>query len=214
VSEQGEFRELWARVRVGDEEAAAELVRRYGPVIRSVIRVRLRGSRLRRYFDSMDVYQSVLCKFFVRAAEGHFELDGPQQLIRLFTTMSKNAFIDRLRREQAGIGKLTTAGDDALLWESDPRADTRPGEALARKDLVERISRMLSESVLELAGPWSEGRSWPEIGEARGEAPDALRMKFSRALKRVRGELARDDSSVSGGPDRPRPRPGRTEGVV
>jgi RNA polymerase sigma-70 factor (ECF subfamily) len=64
------FAEFIRRVRAGDESAAAELVRRYEPLIRREVRLHLEDQRLCRLFDSMDVCQSVLASFFVRAAVG------------------------------------------------------------------------------------------------------------------------------------------------
>jgi hypothetical protein len=66
MAEEPTFRELIRRVRAGEEQASAKLVRRYEPAIR----VRLRGPHLRRLLDSMDAGQSVLLNFFVRAAAG------------------------------------------------------------------------------------------------------------------------------------------------
>jgi len=84
------FRDLILRVRSGDEQAAADLVRRYEPTIRRTVRVRLRNLRLRRVLDSMDVCQSVLLNFFVRVAAGQFELDTPNQLLKLLATMARH----------------------------------------------------------------------------------------------------------------------------
>mgnify|MGYP001138158190 FL=1 len=69
-SEADGFRALIGRVRNGDEGAAAELVRRYEPAVRRAARVRLVDTRLNRMLDSMDVCQSVMASFFVRAAMG------------------------------------------------------------------------------------------------------------------------------------------------
>jgi hypothetical protein len=44
----GALRTLLDRVRAGDQEAATELVRRYEPALRRVVRLRLRDRRLRR----------------------------------------------------------------------------------------------------------------------------------------------------------------------
>jgi RNA polymerase sigma-70 factor (ECF subfamily) len=68
MSDADAFRDLITRVRNGDDQAATELVRRYEPTIRMAIRVRLDHSDLRRLLDSMDICQSVLANFFVRAA--------------------------------------------------------------------------------------------------------------------------------------------------
>jgi len=68
--EEPSFAEFIRRVRAGDERAAAELVERYEPAIRRAVRVRLRDPRLRRLIESVDICQSVLATFFVRAALG------------------------------------------------------------------------------------------------------------------------------------------------
>ncbi len=71
------FAELIARIRRGDQQAAVDLVRLYEPVIRRAIRFRLSSAGLRSTLDSMDICQSVLGNFFVRAASGQYQLDQP-----------------------------------------------------------------------------------------------------------------------------------------
>jgi hypothetical protein len=74
MPEESPFPELIRRVRGGDEEAAAELLRRYGPTIRRVARVRLADAHLQRLFDSLDICQSVFGSFFVRTALGQYDI--------------------------------------------------------------------------------------------------------------------------------------------
>ncbi len=88
VPEESPFHNLIRRIRERDEEAASELVRRYESAIRRVVRIRLRDVRLRRVLDSMDICQSVLATFFVRTALGQYELDTPEQLINLLTSIN------------------------------------------------------------------------------------------------------------------------------
>lgn len=90
MAEQSAFVDLIRRVRAGDDQASEELVRRYEPVIRVAVRVRLNDSGLRRHFDSMDISQSILGNFFARAASGQFELDTPEHLVKLLVTMARN----------------------------------------------------------------------------------------------------------------------------
>src|SRR3954452_5725988 len=101
MSDQPWFRDLIARVRAGDEEATADLVRHYEPSIRRVVRFRLADSRLRQALGSMDGCQSVLASFFVRAASGQFDLTQPEALVRLLVTMARNRLASQARREQA-----------------------------------------------------------------------------------------------------------------
>src|SRR5262245_17131627 len=83
VAEFASFAELISRVRAGNHEAAAELVRRYEPAIRRVARYRLQDARLNGSLESMDICQSVMASFFVRAASGQFDLEQPEQLQKL-----------------------------------------------------------------------------------------------------------------------------------
>src|SRR5947209_16158324 len=101
MSEPIPFTELIRRVRAGDEQASAELVRLYEPAIRVAVHVRLTDVRLRRLFDSVDICQSVLGIFFARATAGQFELERPEQLVRLLVTMARNRLTNHALREQA-----------------------------------------------------------------------------------------------------------------
>lgn len=77
---QVEFQTLLERVRRGDQQAAADLVENYEPVVRRFIRFRLSSPALRRTFDSLDICQSVLCKCFVDVSAGELQLHDPRQL--------------------------------------------------------------------------------------------------------------------------------------
>ena len=71
--------------------------RRYEPAIRRAARVRLVDTRLNRLLDSMDICQSVLASFFVRTALGQFELETPDQLLKLLATMTRNKLADQVK---------------------------------------------------------------------------------------------------------------------
>ena len=93
------FADFVARIRAGDEQAAAELVRQFEPLIRREIRMQLDDHRLSRLFDSMDICQSVLASFFLRTAAGEYDLERPEQLVGLLVTMARNKLASAARRE-------------------------------------------------------------------------------------------------------------------
>jgi len=101
MSQPEAFQVLIERVRAGDAEAATELVRRYEPMIRRAARVRLVDQRLARLLDSMDICQSVMASFFVRAALGQYELNSPDQLLRLLATMARNKLANHAHSQRA-----------------------------------------------------------------------------------------------------------------
>src|SRR5262249_17799191 len=116
MSAENTFEALIRRVRGGDQEAAAELVRLYQPAIRRAVRVRLVDERLHRLLDSMAVCQSVLASFFMRAALGQFDLEKPEQLLKLLATMARNKLASAARKERTqgrDNRRVEAAGIDA-----------------------------------------------------------------------------------------------------
>src|ERR1051325_9878786 len=93
------FERLLEEVRRGDSAAARELVDVYESAIRIAVRTRLSDPALRQQFDSMDICQSVLASFFVRAASGQYDLREPAQLVALLTQMARNKLAMRARGE-------------------------------------------------------------------------------------------------------------------
>jgi RNA polymerase sigma-70 factor (ECF subfamily) len=97
MDEDRDFLDLIRRVRTGDHAAAAELVNRYAPAVHRVIRLKLRDSRMRRVVDSADICQGVLASFFIRAASGQYDIDRPEQLLRLLIVMARNKLVKESR---------------------------------------------------------------------------------------------------------------------
>jgi DNA-directed RNA polymerase specialized sigma24 family protein len=183
------FVELIRRVRGGDEQASVELVRRYEPAIRVAVRARLTDPGLRRLVDSMDVCQSVLGNFFARAASGQFELDRPEQLVSLLSTMARHRVTNHALQQQAARRdqrrtSLPAGGVEGLV---DPGPE--PCTAVDGKDLLEAVQDRLSAEERQIAEQWAAGKAWSEIGAKLGGLPDALRVRLRRAFARVRREL-------------------------
>jgi RNA polymerase sigma-70 factor (ECF subfamily) len=193
MPEELTFAELMQRVRAGDEEAAAVLVRRYEPSIRRAVRIRLSDARLGRVLDSMDICQSVLASFFVRAALGQYELNAPEQLLQLLATMARHKLADQVDRERAerrDNRRLAARGDvqQALSRGSGP------GEQAAARELLQELLRRLSPEERRLAELRQQGLEWSEIAGQLGEGPEALRKRLARAVDRVAKELDLDEA--------------------
>src|SRR5437588_3431578 len=152
MANEESFHTLIRRVRAGDGEAAAQLVRDYEAEIRRAVRVRLTDPRLHRILDSVDVCQSVLANFFVRAAAGQFDLERPEQLLKLLVTMARNKLVDQARKQQAqrrDQRRMHAAGADAL----EAVADTQPSPSriVAGKELLAKVHGQLPEPERRLA---------------------------------------------------------------
>jgi RNA polymerase sigma factor (sigma-70 family) len=187
------FDELIRRVGSGDERAAARLVREFEPIIRRVLRARLRNADARREFDSMDICQSVLGTFFVRMAIGQYDLKEPDDLIKLLTTMTRNKVAEKMRRQHrlrrdsrrtvGGVEELALAGPDPS-----------PSSVIAGKELLEQARLRLSEEERQLVELRGQGSSWEEVAASLGGTPGSRRNQLARALDRVAVELRLDET--------------------
>ena len=189
MSEDESFQDLIRRVRARDEQAAAELVRRYESAIRRAARIWLNGHALNHLVDSTDICQSVLAAFFLRAASGQFHLDKPRQLLKLLLTMAHNKVVNLALKHSAARRnhrRLRQVGPDAtMLVDSSPG----PSELASLRELYEESRKRLSEEERWLVEQRVAGTSWMEIAAKVGQSPDAVRMQWRRAVDRVAREV-------------------------
>jgi RNA polymerase sigma factor (sigma-70 family) len=195
MSDENPFHDLLRRIRAGDEQAATELVRSYEPVIRRVIHMRLRDSRLRRLFDSLDICQSVLGSFFVRAALGQYELETPDQLVKLLAAMARNKLANQARQQQASPrdhrrqAALTPDKLEALA------AGPTPSREVEARELLTEARRRLPADERRLLELREQGCEWGEIATTVGGTPEALRKRLARAVDEVAQQLGLDEGS-------------------
>ena len=170
------------------------LVRRYEPLIRREVRLRLEDRRLARLFDSMDVCQSVLASFFVRAAAGQYDLDEPGQLVRLLVTMARNKLASAARRQyRQRRDPRRVAGDGAAGLEDVVEAGPTPSVVLAGKELLANFLGRLGEEerrIVELRG---QGLAWDDVARQLGGTAQARRMQLARAAERVARDLGLEE---------------------
>lgn len=184
-----------ARLRAGDQQALEELVGKYAPVIKLEARMRLRSPHLRAVLDSMDICQSVLKSFFLRAAAGQFDIDRPEDLRRLLVQMACNKSLEAARREYAqkrDARRSVGLGEEA---HQVPGGDD-PVEEVEWRELLLRGKQMLSADERKLAEARADGQTWEEIAAQVGGTPDGLRMQFSRAQARVAEALGLEASDA------------------
>jgi RNA polymerase sigma-70 factor (ECF subfamily) len=194
------FQNLISRVRQGEEDAAAELVRLYEPEIRRAIRVRHTDPRLRRIVDSMDICQSVMANFFVRVASGQFELDHPDQLLRLLVTMARNQLYDQVRRQKASrrsSQRVDPAGQEKVEQIAAGNQQT-PSQEVALQELLQKLRASLTEDERRIAEKRANGQEWAEIAKEEGESAEALRKRLARALDRVVPQFGLSEIRVRG----------------
>jgi RNA polymerase sigma-70 factor (ECF subfamily) len=194
MSEDAHFAEFLRRVRAGDEEAATDLVRRYEPLVRREVRLRLCDPTMNRLLDSMDICQSVMASFFVRAAAGGYDLEQPGHLVRLLIGMARHKLASAVRKHRAQrrdnrricatpVDEIAAAGAAC------------PGRRAQGKELLALVREQLTAEERQLADRRAHGHNWGEIAAELGGTPDARRVQLSRALDRVTRQLGLEEDA-------------------
>jgi RNA polymerase sigma-70 factor (ECF subfamily) len=187
------FVEFLRRIRAGDQQAAAELVRAYEPAIRLEVRRRLNDPSLFPVFDSVDICQSVLASFFVRAAAGQYDLDRPGQLLGLLVAMARNKLAHHARHQHRLRRDSRRRVGDAEDRLKECAAGPTPDRLLEGRELLARVREGLTDQERRLAELRGEGLTWPEIASRLGGEAQARRRQLRRALDRVAGELGLEE---------------------
>ena len=186
------FQTLVTRLRAGDDDAAAELVRLYEPDLRRFLRVRLaKSGSVKRAVESADICQLVFADFLPRVRKGEYDLDNAEQLRKLLFTMSRNKYLKTVKRYRAArrdagrvsnqdVGDLQVAG-----------LESTPSAKVSRAEQIELVLTRLTEQERFIADQRRARRSWSQIAQALGESADAVRVRFSRRIDGLIAELHR-----------------------
>ena len=192
MAEDSSFADLICGIRAGDQEAAHQFVRQFESVIRRQVRIHLTDPKLCRLFDSEDVCQMIFASFFVRAAAGQYDLERPEQLLKLLATMARNKVASLARKQRARPADQQRV-EESALHEKVMTAEPGPSTVFVLGELRQEIDRRLSDEERQMVALRKEGRDWADIAAQLGGTPAARCMQFTRALNRVARELGIDD---------------------
>jgi RNA polymerase sigma-70 factor (ECF subfamily) len=179
------LRTLLERVRAGDQQAATELVRRYEPALRRVVRLRLRDRHLRRRLDSSDVCQSVLVHFLQRVGQGRYDITTPEDVLKLLATMARNQVVNDALREQAAKRDYRRQAESGAANKELTARGSSPSQHAAAEELLTKARDLISPDEWRLLELRKEGREWSDIARLLGGTAKGLRNQLARAIARV-----------------------------
>lgn len=125
--------------------------------------------------------------FFRRAVGGEYEAGSGDRLERLLGQMAKNKLIDRTRQELAA----KRGGDRVELADEvdAPAGGPTPSQAAMAREEAEAVrDRFTPDEWAVVVLRAVEGLAWAEAGARLGTTADAARVRFDRAVQRVRNE--------------------------
>jgi RNA polymerase sigma-70 factor, ECF subfamily len=198
------FPQLLARVREGDDEAAAVIFQRFVDQLVAQAYNHL-SPAVRRGTDAEDVVQSVYRTFFRRAREGEFRLDHWGSLWGLLTriTVLKCARVsrDESRALELFLAPATdaSASSTGSIWQALAR-EPSPAEAAALNDTIDALLRPLRESHREIVRRTLQGYTQEEIAAQLDCSERSVRRVLAQAqfdLEKLDPTYGREADSLS-----------------
>jgi RNA polymerase sigma-70 factor (ECF subfamily) len=183
--------DLLARLRAGDEQAAAEVFNRFTRRLVGLARLKL-GQSLRGKEDPEDAVQSALMSFFPRYAAGQFELASWDELWGLLARMTAHKCGDRVERFRAARRDIRrevsapAADDSNPSWEFLTR-DPTPAQAVVLTEIIEELHGSLGERDRAILALHLQGI---DVAVISTELQCSERTVF-RVLERIRQQLER-----------------------
>jgi RNA polymerase sigma-70 factor (ECF subfamily) len=183
------FNDVMARLRAGDEEAAARVFCRFRHRLIGLARSRL-DSLIRRKTDPEDILQSVFRSFFRRVGDNDWGPEGWDSLWSLLAVMtirkcSRRAHYFRAARRDARREASAVDDKGRLCWETLAR-DPTPREALVLAETVELLLSALGERDRTIVSLRLQGYQSLEIAAHVGCTQRTVQRVLERAAKRLR----------------------------
>jgi RNA polymerase sigma-70 factor (ECF subfamily) len=184
------FDDVMARLRAGDESAAAEVFNRFGRRLRTLAGQRL-DRLLRSKVDPEDILQSVYLSFFRHHAQGQYDLQSWDSLWGMLTVITLRKCGHRVRHFRCAgrnvkreIVLPAPSGELSVEFEAIGH-DPTPSEATRLAETLEQIMRELTERERVILALSLQGHTTSEISDQ----VDRTERTVQRVLQRVRKHL-------------------------
>jgi RNA polymerase sigma-70 factor (ECF subfamily) len=182
--------ELMARLRRGDDEAAAVVYRRFARRLVRLARRRL-GPRLRRKLDPEDTVQTAYCTFSARFGAGRFNVGSWNDLWHLLTVLTLRRCFNRIARFHARcrdinreVARPLGRDDSGKLWEAIDPAPT-PLEVAVFAETVEKFVGGGEAGERPTVQLLLQGYTAPEISKRLDRAERTVRRVRERLRRRL-----------------------------
>ena len=184
------FTDLMARLRAGDQEAAASVYRLFARRLIALARTRL-SPQLQPKIDPEDVLQSVYKSFFCRHASGEFEVEDWDSLWGLLATITLRKCGHRMEHFRAACRDVNRErvpwpdeDQSGVSWEAIAR-DPTPSEAAILTETLENVMSGLEPEQRQMIQLSLQGYTVAEISDQVAYTTRTVQ----RLLERVRRQL-------------------------
>ncbi len=184
-----DFAELLARVRAGDEQAAAQLVHRYERAVLRCVRSRL-GHSMRVTLDSMDIVQSVHRSLLMGLRNDKFEFSSSRQLLALAAVMVQRKVARKWRTmKKLELKRIALQRESEIsLLNQVASGDPTVSRVASADEMLQSFLSRLNEVDQQLVRLKLAGNSSSEAAQQLHADPAFIRMRWSRLRRKLREE--------------------------
>lgn len=169
------------RVRNRDQDAARDLVAHLYPLVIRIIR-----AHLPRRTSEEDLAQEVFMKMFARLEQYRGEVPFTHWVSRISVTTCIDALRAQKRRPELRWADLSETEADVLDAVMTSDTDKAPDDALAARELIEKLLGMLKpEDQLVIRLMDLEQKSVADVSRITGWKPPLVKVRAFRARKKL-----------------------------
>src|SRR5689334_2667118 len=185
----GEQQTALARARLGDSRALGQLLESFRPYVRCLVRA-LGGERLQPRLGESDLIQDALLE--AHRSFGQFRGGTVAELTawlrRIVVRTAGHSLRTHLEAGKRALAAEQPAGDldGQAAPGSSPSAQAERHEEAAR--MAEALARLPDDMQQVLLGRHMDGLPYAALAEKMGRTEAAVRVLYTRALRRLREE--------------------------
>ncbi|MFO0949943.1 MAG: sigma-70 family RNA polymerase sigma factor [Isosphaeraceae bacterium] len=183
--------ELISRARGGDAAAFSDIVRRFEPELRVVVRARLPRD-LRPRFDSLDILQSLWKSVLRKDGAELPRFENSRHLVGFLAGVARNKIYEQHRR-RTQTQKYDLSREEQLVVRRGgrdqlrevPSPDPSPSETVQERDRLSQLLRGRSILERQVVNLRRSGLTYEEIAENLGLHEAAVRRIVDALRKRL-----------------------------
>jgi RNA polymerase sigma-70 factor (ECF subfamily) len=186
--------ESLARAKAGDDAAIRDLMHKFEPEVRMVVRVRLPRT-LRSQFDSMDFVQEVWRSVFTTNGPDLSQFASAQHFLGYLAGVARNKVFEEHRRRtktrKYDLGReepLYVRRGDRDIPRDVPATDPSPSQKLQAGDRLAQLLEGRNAQERKVVDLRRRGLTYGEIGNALGLHESAVRRIVESIRRRMESQ--------------------------
>lgn len=180
-----EDKELIRKCQTGDKEAFYELISRYHPFVYKF---------LVKITEDEGIAEDLTQETFLKIIKNidKYDLDGRAKFSTYVITVSKNCYIDYIRREKKWMQAIPI-DENSNIEDISTNVEDLVLDKMYNQDIIEEIENLTDEQKLVIKMKYIEGLTLKEIGDRLNLETKTVKSRIHNGIVRLRKILWKGD---------------------